>query len=82
VVDGFWAREAWVEGDLKQDVDDLPLCCVETIATAAYLLREAGLVVERRGWLERVNRLAAAAEPGATRRCPRYAVVARKLAGS
>jgi SAM-dependent methyltransferase len=79
VIDGFWPRREWASGDLAGIVDLLPLSCVQTIGTVAYLLTEAGFTVEDRGWLERVNQQVAASEPGATERSPRYMVVARKI---
>jgi ubiquinone/menaquinone biosynthesis C-methylase UbiE len=78
VVDGFWPRHGWSSGELAGLVDLLPLSCVQTLGTVAYLLTEAGFSVEHRGWMEGVNRQVAAAEPVATERRPRYLVVARK----
>lgn len=81
VIDGFWPRQGWASGELAGLVDLLPLSCVQTIGTAAYLLTQAGFSVEHRGWLEAVNRQVSLAEPGATDRRPRYIVVARKASG-
>ena len=78
VIDGFWGRKGWTGGPLADAVDQLPLSCVQTIGTAAYLLAQAELAVEHRGWLQAVNDQLAAADPGATERSPRYVVVARK----
>jgi ubiquinone/menaquinone biosynthesis C-methylase UbiE len=78
VIDGFWSRQRWASGDLADDLDALPLSCVQTLGTVAYLLEAVGFDVEQRKWLEAVNQSVAIAEPGAIQRAPRYIVVARK----
>lgn len=78
VIDGFWSRQEWATGALSSTVDQLPLSCVQTIGTAAYLLTETDLAVTHRGWMDEVNRHVAVNQPGATQRSPRYLVIAQE----
>ncbi len=52
IVEGIWPRSAWSDDDL---VDVLPLACVQTRATLAYMLRCAGFEDVQGDWLHRVN---------------------------
>lgn len=72
VVDGLWQRAGW---DNERLVDQLPLSCLQTRATIAYLLGKSGFTVTHVGWLESVNAyLHASSKPNS----PRYLVVARR----
>lgn len=72
VIDGLWQRAGWGDEAL---VDQLPLSCLQTRATIAYLLRKSGFTVTYVGWLENVNAyLDASGKPSS----PRYLVVARR----
>lgn len=72
VVDGLWFREGWSSDEL---VDQLPLSCLQTRATVAYLLEKAGFRIVANRWLTTVNaHLAANGESNS----PRYLVVAHK----
>jgi ubiquinone/menaquinone biosynthesis C-methylase UbiE len=78
VIDGFWSRQGWTSGALADSIDHLPLSCVQTLGTVAYLLEEAGFTIGHRGWLETVNQHVAASEPGSTSRSPRYIILGQK----
>jgi SAM-dependent methyltransferase len=39
IVDGFWQRSGWRQPEM---VEQLPLSCVQTCATAAHMLQQAG----------------------------------------
>jgi ubiquinone/menaquinone biosynthesis C-methylase UbiE len=72
VVDGLWFREGWSNDEL---VDQLPISCLQTRATVAYLLEKAGFHIVVNKWLTTVNEhLATAGESHS----PRYLVVAHK----
>lgn len=52
VIEGIWSRAGWGDSDL---IDQLPLSCVQTRQTLAYLLTLAGFRVTRNDWLTAVN---------------------------
>ena len=52
IIEGIWPRSGWSDDAL---VDALPLACVQTRATLAYLLRSAGFERVEGDWLHRVN---------------------------
>ena len=52
IIEGIWSRASWSDDAL---VDALPLACVQTRATLAYLLRSAGFERVEGDWLHRVN---------------------------
>jgi len=52
VVDGLWPRSGFGDAEL---VDALPLSCVHTLGTWAYLLRCAGFRRVHTHWLQEVN---------------------------
>ena len=70
IVDGLWFREGW---DNEPLVDALPLSCLQTRGTVAYLLEQAGFCVNHNGWLKRVNQVL-----GCPQTSPRYVVIAHK----
>ncbi len=72
VLEGFWPREDW--DDL---VDRLPLCCLRTRATIAYLLEQAGFAIQANTWLERVNAHFASMDQGPQQQ---YLILARRAA--
>jgi SAM-dependent methyltransferase len=74
VVDGLWSRNGWGDDAL---VDRLPLSCLQTRATMAYLLEKSGFAITRNTWLDDINQRARRAAPAAA---PRYAIIARKRA--
>lgn len=71
VIDGLWFRAGW--DDVL--VDQLPLSCLQTRATVAYLLEKAGFQIIHNNWLTRVNTYLQSVDPTAS---PRYMVVARE----
>ena len=72
IVDGLWFRDGWKDDDL---VDQLPISCLQTRATLAYLLEKSGFQVCHNRWLEQVN--AYLIDTGQTN-APRYMIVAQK----
>ena len=52
IIEGIWPRSGWSDEAL---VDALPLACVQTRATLAYMLRSAGFNHVEGDWLHRVN---------------------------
>ena len=52
IIEGIWPRSGWSDEAL---VDGLPLACVQTRATLAYMLRSAGFNHVEGDWLHRVN---------------------------
>jgi ubiquinone/menaquinone biosynthesis C-methylase UbiE len=74
IVDGLWSRAGW--GD-EQIVDALPLSCLQTRGTIAYLLEQAGFYVVHNGWMKRVNQIL-----GCTETSPRYVILATKRSES
>ena len=52
IIEGIWSRTSWSDDSL---VDALPLACVQTRATLAYMLRCAGFEEVQGDWLHRVN---------------------------
>lgn len=53
IIDGLWFREGWDnEDDL---IDSLPLSCLQTRATYAYLLEKSGFKIKTNTWLHHVN---------------------------
>lgn len=72
VVDGLWSRAGWGDEGL---VDQLPLACLQTRATIAYLLEKSGFQVTHNSWLTQVNTYLQAAEIATA---PRYMIVAQK----
>ena len=52
IIEGIWPRASWSDDAL---VDALPLACVRTRATLAYMLRSAGFECVEGDWLHRVN---------------------------
>ena len=52
MIEGIWPRAGWSDEAL---VDALPLACVQTRATLAYMLRSAGFNHIDGDWLHRVN---------------------------
>ena len=52
IIEGIWPRASWSDDAL---VDALPLACVQTRATLAYMLRSAGFECVEGDWLHRVN---------------------------
>lgn len=52
IIEGIWPRAGWSDATL---VDALPLACVQTRATLAYMLRNAGFERVEGDWLRRVN---------------------------
>jgi SAM-dependent methyltransferase len=73
VVDGLWLREGWGNDEL---VDQLPLSCLQTRATLAYLLDKAGFHIDANRWLATVNEHLATTGGSNS---PRYLVVAHKF---
>jgi len=73
VIDGLWSREGWGNDEL---VDSLPLSCLQTRRTVAYLLERSAFEIEQCLWLERVNTTL-----GIITTSPRYLIVARKHDG-
>lgn len=72
VVDGLWSRMGWGDDAL---LDQLPLSCLQTRATVAYLLEKSGFAITHTGWLTHVNEYLRHSDETAS---PRYMVVARK----
>ncbi len=66
IIDGLWRRDGW--GNDEALVDNLPLSCLQTRATVAYLLTVAGFVVEKNIWLQRVNAYFAQNEANSVKR--------------
>ena len=52
IIEGIWPRAGWSDAAL---VDALPLACVQTRATLAYMLRCAGFDRVEGDWLHQVN---------------------------
>jgi len=52
LVDGLWFRDGWSDDYL---VDQLPLSCLQTRATIAYLLEKSGFQILENKWLDQVN---------------------------
>ncbi|MFZ1416982.1 MAG: class I SAM-dependent methyltransferase [Burkholderiaceae bacterium] len=52
IIEGIWPRAGWSDAAL---VDALPLACVQTRATLAYMLRCAGFNRIEGDWLHQVN---------------------------
>ena len=78
ILDGLRTRRMWDTGPGWGDVvDDLPLSCLQTMATIPYLLQHSGFMVDHCRLLERVNQIFASKETQLFE-CPRYIVVAHK----
>lgn len=69
VIDGLWQRAGWGDEGL---VDQLPLSCLQTRATLAYLLEKSGFRITHNDWLAQVNTYLQAANPATS---PRYMIV-------
>jgi len=72
VIDGLWQRVGWGDEAL---VDQLPLSCLQTRATIAYLLGKSGFRITHNGWLTQVNTCLQVADRATA---PRYMIVAQK----
>lgn len=76
ILDALWSRESWT-GLYAPMVDQLPLSCLQTLATIPYLLQEVGFTIAKQSYLNRVNALYAdSKDPNVTP--PRFIVVAVK----
>lgn len=53
IIEGIWSRAGWGDSAL---IDQLPLSCVQTRETLAYLLNLSGFRVIRNDWLTAVNK--------------------------
>lgn len=73
IIEGLWPRSDWGDDDL---VDTLPLSCLQTRATVAYLLEKAALTIQSNVWLERVNAYFATQGNSVSRF---YMVIAQKI---
>jgi SAM-dependent methyltransferase len=62
VIDGFWTRADWGSPSSRSArlVEDRPLSCTQTSATASYLLERANLMIQHRRMMTRVNDFAKA----------------------
>lgn len=72
VIDGLWSRTGWDDAL----VDHLPLSCLQTRATIAYLLEQSGFRMTHNDWLTQVNAYLKTADIAAS---PRYMIVAQKV---
>jgi ubiquinone/menaquinone biosynthesis C-methylase UbiE len=81
ILDALWPRDSWT-GPYAPLVDQLPLSCLQTLATIPYLLKQVGFVVEKTAYLNRVNAHLAdtniGADPDISPSSPRFIVVATK----
>ncbi len=77
IPDALYARDDWSRiPEWVEMIDQLPLSCLQTMATLPYFLKMAGFAIEWCGYLDRVN--AVYAEAQAEKDSPRYMVVAHK----
>lgn len=72
VIDGLWSSAGWGDEAL---VDQLPLSCLQTRATSAYLLAKSDFRITHNDWLFQVNTYLQAAD---TATSARYMIVATK----
>ncbi len=57
LIENCWIRTDWGWGEWGKRVDQLPLACTQTWATAVYCLQKAGYAISGCKWMESVNRL-------------------------
>jgi ubiquinone/menaquinone biosynthesis C-methylase UbiE len=73
LVDGLWFRDGWSDDHL---VDQLPLSCLQTRATIAYLLEKSGFQILENKWLDQVNAYLSGIGQS---KSPRYKIAAKKV---
>jgi ubiquinone/menaquinone biosynthesis C-methylase UbiE len=74
ILDGLWTRSEWVAWENL--IDQLPLSCIQTLATVPYLLRKAGFEIEKCQYMNRVNTWYRKTQGESA--CSRYIIVASK----
>jgi SAM-dependent methyltransferase len=73
LIDGLWFRDGWSDDHL---VDQLPLSCLQTRATLAYLLEKSGFQIVENKWLDQVNAYLSGTGQS---KSPRYKIAAKKV---
>lgn len=76
ILDALWTRRSW-SGGWDEVIDHHPLACVQSLATVAYCLKQAGFSIEQSAFLPTVNGWFEKTQSQQFD-CPRYIVVARK----